>query len=90
VGLYPDVLHDNVDVVMRLHHIVQADDVGVSEQPQDFYLPPHCNRGVVLKNRVICGQPVPYLAQLANVIPCLPIFCMDLSNSLFNGCNRLW
>ena len=37
-----EVLHDDVEVVVGLDHIVYFDDVGVVDQLQDPYLPPDC------------------------------------------------
>ncbi len=42
-GARLDELHDDVDVVVGLDDLVQADDVRVHEQAQDFYLAPHCS-----------------------------------------------
>ena len=40
---YLDVLHDHIDVVGGLYHFVQANDVGVHEEAQNFDFTPHCS-----------------------------------------------
>lgn len=36
-----DVLHYDVDIGRRLDDLVEADDVGMHEQPEDLDFPPH-------------------------------------------------
>lgn len=40
-----DILHDHVDVMRGLDHLVQANDVGVHEEAQDLDLSPNCRSG---------------------------------------------
>ena len=38
------VLHDNIYVIRCFNDLIQANDVWVHEEPQDFDLPPHCSQ----------------------------------------------
>ena len=48
--MHLDILHDHEDVICGLNHFIEADDVGVHEQPQDFDLTPHCAEHAVGKS----------------------------------------
>jgi len=83
-----DVLHDDVDIGGRLDDLVQADDVGVHEKPEDLYLPPHCKMSHFQQSGVAHKGEGKVMCALCSVIhvrahPCLltlfiHVHCLDL------------
>jgi hypothetical protein len=43
LGVYLDILADDIDVIGSLNNFIEPDDVRMHEETQDLYLSPHCD-----------------------------------------------
>src|SRR6202012_4000770 len=75
-----DILHNEVDLVFVLPHIVETDDVGVPQKPHDDYLPleGYGERLAVL--RLLGLQALGEIGQAARADPVCSALLDDLGN----------